>query len=86
MFRGNRIDGLHFDPPNPQNLIFKSLRCEKVNFFVYLDNRESDSHSVFSYNFLQTRGRCELSFVAIELMVCILTPKNLVTVLTVTNQ
>ena len=32
MFIFYRIDGLHFDPPNPQNYVFQSIRGE--NFII----------------------------------------------------
>ena len=39
MFLGYQIDGLHFDPPNPKNSIYPSVRGEKVIFLRILITR-----------------------------------------------
>ena len=31
-FRDYWVDGLHFEPPNPKNLVFQSIRGENVIF------------------------------------------------------
>ena len=35
-FHGYLIDGFHFEPPNPKNLVFQSLRVEKDAFLRIL--------------------------------------------------
>ena len=48
MFLGYQIDSLPFDPQNPQILVLQSIRDEESYFLTYVDNRESDFHSVSS--------------------------------------
>ena len=36
MILGYHIDGFHFDPPNPKNLVFQGIKGEKVIFLRIL--------------------------------------------------
>ena len=62
-----------FWPPKSKKLSFWMPFTWKSCFLAYLDNRESDSHSVSSYNFLQMSGRLKSCFMAIGSAVCFLT-------------
>ena len=62
-----------FYPPKPQKLSFWKPMSWKIYFHLYLDNQESDSHYVSSYNFIWMCGRCESCFKANGSTVCILT-------------
>ena len=65
-----------FWPPKPQKLSFWKPISWKSCFHAYLDDRESNSNFVSSYNFLSMCGRYTSFFIAIESTVCVLTPQT----------
>ena len=65
-----------FWPSKPQKLTFWKLMSWKSCFHSKIDNRESDFHSITTYNILCMCGRCALCFMAIESTVCVLTPQT----------
>ena len=72
--RGYWMYGLRFDPPNRKKLNFSKPMSWKCCFHSSLDNWESDSDSVSSYNFILMCGRCALCFNDIGSTIFVLTP------------
>ena len=75
MFHVYRINCLCFDPPNKiKKLNFWKPMSWKSCFQAHLDDRESESHSIYSNNFRYMCVRCATYFMDIGSTVCVLKP------------